>query len=155
MRLDYDWPTIVETPNGWAIEFRVIPDGEALRGQLVFFEPELKKNAVYVEMFDCVEADALRGQHCCRTVVHGELDWSPAVHDQANGRVHRDGQKEPVIAYYMQTDSGSDPVIADTLGLKRQQASGIRDPSGAAFVPRTDENAIASLAEAYLRQTGK
>lgn len=65
-------------------------------------------------------------QHCCRTVVFGELDWSPAVHEQAAGRVHRDGQPDPVMAYYCLSDEGSDPVIADALGLKEHQSRGVR-----------------------------
>jgi len=30
-------------------------------------------------------------QHVCKTVVYGELDWSPGVHEQGVGRVFRDG----------------------------------------------------------------
>ncbi len=66
----------------------------------------------------------------CTTVVHGELDWSPAVHDQCNGRLHRDGQDAEVTAYYPVSDEGSDPVISDTLGIKRSQMDGVRDPMG-------------------------
>lgn len=73
--------------------------------------------------------DGLQG--CCRTVVFGELDWSPAVHEQAIGRVHRDGQGDPVAAYFLVADSGSDPVIADTLQIKKGQIQGIRDPDAA------------------------
>jgi len=66
-------------------------------------------------------------QRVCRTVVFGELDWSPGVHTQCIGRVHRDGQPEKVVAYYLLADSGSDPVVADVLGLKRQQLELVRD----------------------------
>lgn len=68
-------------------------------------------------------------QFVSKTVVHGELDWSPAVHDQSDGRVFRDGQKDPVTSWYLTTDSGSDPVIIGVLGLKKSQAVGIVDPN--------------------------
>jgi hypothetical protein len=40
-------------------------------------------------------------QSCCSTLVFGELDWSPGVHGQCEGRMDRDGQKESVTAYYL------------------------------------------------------
>lgn len=91
-------------------------------------------------------------QHCCRTVVFGELDWSPGVHEQACGRVHRDGQTDPVMAYFLVSDSGSDPVVADVLGIKRDQMEGIRDPQ-ASLMERleTDENRVRRLAESFLK----
>lgn len=67
-------------------------------------------------------------QKVCRTVVIGELDWSPAVMDQCVGRVFRDGQTDPVTAYFLVADDGADPLIAEKLGLKRAQAEGIRNP---------------------------
>ena len=69
-------------------------------------------------------------QDVCRTVVFGELDWSPGVHEQCVGRIYRDGQPEPVMAYFLIADDGADPFIADVLGLKRQQIEGIRTPEG-------------------------
>lgn len=95
--------------------------------------------------------DGLQGH--CRTVVFGELDWSPGVHDQAIGRVHRDGQGEPVVAYYLVSDSGSDPVLMDALGIKREQADGVRDPD-AKLVQTVKVDAARTLAESYLRQRG-
>jgi SNF2 family DNA or RNA helicase len=95
-------------------------------------------------------------QEAARTVVFGELDWSPAVHEQCIGRLARDGQDEPVAAYYLVTDNGSDPVLADVLGLKRQQLEGLRDPN-ADLIQRLDgggDQNIRKLAEAYLRQRG-
>lgn len=68
-------------------------------------------------------------QHACRTVVFGELDWSAGVHEQCEGRVYRDGQQDPVLAYYLLSDEGSDPIMADVLGVKRQQLEGVRDPA--------------------------
>lgn len=67
-------------------------------------------------------------QKVCRTVVFAELDWSPGIHEQCMGRVFRDGQPDPVTAYFMVSDGGADPVIAERLGLKSEQIDGIRDP---------------------------
>jgi SNF2 family DNA or RNA helicase len=94
-------------------------------------------------------------QHCCRTLVHGELDWSPAVHEQADGRVNRDGQKDAVLSYRLLADSGSDPVVADTLGLKRAQLVGIKDPYGG-IIERleTDGEHAKKLAQAHLERIG-
>ena len=94
-------------------------------------------------------------QHCCRTVVFGELDWSPGVHDQNAGRIHRDGQKDPVMAYFLISEFGADPIMADVLGVKRSQMQGIRDPE-ADLIQRSgsgDHNAK-KLAEHFLKQRG-
>lgn len=98
--------------------------------------------------------DGLQGQ--CRNVVFGELDWSPGVHEQAVGRVHRDGQEEPVVSYFLVSDEGSDPVVMDVLGLKREQVEGIRNPT-ADLLERleTGEDRIKKLAAAYLEKAGK
>lgn len=61
-------------------------------------------------------------------LVFGELDWSPATHDQCIGRLARDGQEATVAAYYLVAEEGSDPVISSVLQLKRQQAEPIRNP---------------------------
>lgn len=66
-------------------------------------------------------------QERCSTVVIGELDWSPKVHEQLEQRIDRDGQKEPVMILYPVSDGGSDPVIMDLCGLKNSQANGIMD----------------------------
>lgn len=70
--------------------------------------------------------DGLQG--CCKVVVFGELDWSPAVHLQFAGRVHRDGQKEPVTAYFLVSESGADPLMLEVLGIKANQINGITEP---------------------------
>ena len=91
----------------------------------------------------------------CTTIVFGELDWSPAVHDQNIGRVHRDGQADHVTAYFLIADSGSDPVVADTLGLKRAQIDGLQDPTGS-LVERLEAGGgnVKKMAEEYLKQRG-
>lgn len=94
-------------------------------------------------------------QQVCRTVVFGELDWSPGVHEQCTGRVYRDGQGDPVVAYYLLAEDGSDPVIADVLGVKRQQIEGVRDATDE-LVERleVDPHHVRRLAEAYLQRKG-
>lgn len=90
-------------------------------------------------------------QHACRTVVVGELDWSPVVHDQGIGRVDRDGQPDPVTAYFLISDVGSDPIVSDVCGAKRAQSSPIRDPH-AAMMQRAavDPQHVKRLAESFL-----
>ncbi|MCC7014760.1 MAG: DEAD/DEAH box helicase [Planctomycetes bacterium] len=92
-------------------------------------------------------------QEKCRCVVFGELDWSPGVHEQCIGRVHRPGQPDAVRAFFLHSDSGSDPLIVEVLGIKRAQAEGIRDPlaSGVEEVVDTTER-IRRLAESCLRR---
>lgn len=94
-------------------------------------------------------------QKCCRTVVFGEFDWSPGVHEQCIGRVYRDGQPDPVAAYFMLADSGVDPIIAEVIGLKREQVEGLRNAgkeSGDLERLERGDDGIRRLAEAY---TGK
>jgi SNF2 family DNA or RNA helicase len=94
-------------------------------------------------------------QQVCRTVVFGELDWSPGVHEQCIGRIHRDGQDEPVLAYFLLADAGSDPVVADINGIKRQQSEAIRDPHAELIEKLAlDGGHVRRLAAAYLEQRG-
>ena len=58
-------------------------------------------------------------------VVFGELDWSPAVHSQAEDRAHRIGQKDSVLCYYLVAPGGSDSEMQDALGLKVSQFVGL------------------------------
>lgn len=91
-------------------------------------------------------------QHRCKTVVVGELDWSPKVHDQLIGRVDRDGQKEQVTAIFLVSDEGSDPVIINLLGLKSSQSHGIIDPLTSPSEQFSDESRIKILAQNYLNR---
>jgi superfamily II DNA or RNA helicase len=97
--------------------------------------------------------DGLQGY--CNTVVFGELDWSPGVHEQCIGRVHRDGQDAPCSAYFLIAEDGSDPIIAEALGVKREQIEGVRNPNSA-LVERvnTGEANIQRLAREYLQRRG-
>lgn len=91
-------------------------------------------------------------QHRCRTVVVGELDWSPQVHEQLIGRVDRDGQTNQVTALFPVCDYGSDPVIIDLLGLKSSQAHGIANPFSSPTPTTTHDTRLKKLAERFLNK---
>lgn len=95
-------------------------------------------------------------QAVCHTVVIGELDWSPKVHEQFIGRANRDGQTEPVTVYYCVADEGSDPAIADVLGIKDAQSTGIVDPNAAAepVLAGSQTDTIRKLAADVLARAG-
>lgn len=89
-------------------------------------------------------------QHRCKTVVHGELDWSPKVHEQLRGRLRPHARTEPIDEFYVVADGGSDPLIAALHGLKASQAFGILDPGRGAQAVATDESRLKMLAQMYL-----
>ena len=94
-------------------------------------------------------------QKVCRTTVHAELDWSPGVHDQNWGRVYRDGQEQPVTSYMLIAEAGSDPIVADVLGIKNRQIEPVLDPNADLIekLAVKDDN-IRKLAERVLMQQG-
>ena len=71
----------------------------------------------------CVSLRAASGLNLQRAtcVVFGELDWSPAVHSQAEDRAHRIGQKDSLLCYYLVSPRGSDADMQEALGLKVSQ----------------------------------
>jgi len=87
-------------------------------------------------------------------VVFGELDWSPAIHEQVIGRLNRDGQQQQVTAIFLVSNGGSDPGIVEMLGLKSSQASGILDPLLGAQIQHKDSSRIKELARKYLKSKG-
>lgn len=95
-------------------------------------------------------------QEACRVAVFGELDWSPQVHEQAIGRLNRDGQVDPVLVYFLHTDSGSDPPIVETLQIKRGQSEPMMSKDGNLFAQTVDNGArIRRLAESVLAGRGR
>ncbi len=95
-------------------------------------------------------------QYVCRTAVVGELDWSSGVLEQCLGRLARDGQEHPVTGYYLIAEDGSDPVMVDTLGIKKQQIDGIRDPDKDIIekLQGTQGDHVKKLAQHYLDRLG-
>ncbi|MCP1674452.1 hypothetical protein J2T57_001554 [Natronocella acetinitrilica] len=89
-------------------------------------------------------------QYRCSTVVAGELDWSPKVHEQLVGRLYREGQTTVVDAIYLNTDDGSDPPMVELLGLKDAQSAAIIDPNAPVRRRHSDKGRIQALAERYL-----
>jgi SNF2 family DNA or RNA helicase len=92
-------------------------------------------------------------QHRCATGVHGELDWSPARHQQAEGRYHRDGQKVPCMSYYLVCDYGFDPIMTQVLGVKRAQASGLLQSTDDGVISNQSMKYIKDLANKYINGT--
>ena len=89
-------------------------------------------------------------QDVCSTIVIGELDWSPKVHEQIIGRLDRPGQKKVVDAIYCVTDFGSDPTVMGVLGVKSSQSHGIVDPLSEPAAQSNDTTRIRQLAEQFL-----
>ena len=89
-------------------------------------------------------------QHRCSVVVFGELDWSPGIHQQIIWRVDRDGQENPVTAFFLVSDEGSDPPIMDVLGIKASEATQIVDPHLGIQRVDTDTSNLQKLVQRYL-----
>ena len=60
-------------------------------------------------------------------VIFAELDWSPAIHRQAEDRLHRIGQKNTVFAYYLVGAGTLDDHVADILVDKSYEIDAIMD----------------------------
>ena len=80
----------------------------------------------------CISLRAASGLNLQRAtcVVFGELDWSPAVHSQAEDRAHRMGQKDSLLCYYLVSPRGSDQDMQEALGLKVSQFQLLMGDSG-------------------------
>jgi SNF2 family DNA or RNA helicase len=60
-------------------------------------------------------------------VIFAELDWSPAIHLQAEDRLHRIGQKNTVFAYYLIGNGTLDEHVAKVLVDKSYEIDTIMD----------------------------
>lgn len=94
--------------------------------------------------------DGLQG--VASVCIFGELDWSPAMHHQAIGRLARDGQENEVVAYYPISTVGSDPIIGGVLEEKRQQSEPfMAGGDGVLFTAQSEDTGrIKRLAQAIL-----
>lgn len=92
-------------------------------------------------------------QDSCSYVVFGELDWTPAIHDQVIGRLYRSGQERQVNAIFLVSDSGSDPVVTDIIGIKKAQQEGINNPLAIGTKQNSDDSIIKEFAKRYVEKT--
>lgn len=96
-------------------------------------------------------------QGVASNVIFGELDWSPGVHKQIMGRLHRPGQTRPVFGYFCVSDQGGDPAMRDVLNVKQMEAEMLINPEalvGAQKAPDMSGH-IRRLAESILHSHGK
>ena len=83
-----------------------------------------------------------------RYVIFAELDWSPAIHRQAEDRLHRIGQKNKVFAYYLVGKGTLDEHVADILVDKAYEIDTILDAKTESF--ENKERAKLILAQIHL-----
>jgi SNF2 family DNA or RNA helicase len=85
-------------------------------------------------------------QHRATCSVFAELDWSPAIHSQAEARIARIGVDETideVPSFYCVSSTGYDATMIDILGLKTSQFVGLMgdEPEDAKEQEESDERA--------------
>ena len=56
-----------------------------------------------------------------------ELEWTPAMHDQAEDRCHRIGQRDAVTAWYLLAAETIDETMAKLIQRKRQVVAAVTD----------------------------
>lgn len=94
--------------------------------------------------------DGLQFVSC--TAVVAELDWTWAVVKQNVGRIARSGQTRPCNAYFAVTEFGSDPIVSQVLGIKKDQLNGFLGEKMTGPQRSIDDaNAIKLMAKSFLR----
>ena len=108
----------------------------------------------------CISLRAASGLNLQRAscVVFGELDWSPAVHSQAEDRAHRIGQEDSLLCYYLVSPKGSDMDMQEALGLKVSQFVGLMGdapatPEEMAYSANAARRHVQRLAERLERES--
>ena len=66
-------------------------------------------------------------------VIFAELDWTPAIHRQAEDRLHRIGQKNTVFAYYLIGKRTLDEHVANILVDKSYEIDAIMDQNNDSY----------------------
>ena len=56
-----------------------------------------------------------------------ELEWTPAMHDQAEDRCHRIGQDDAVTAWYLLAAGTIDETMARLIAAKREHVAAVTD----------------------------
>jgi SWI/SNF-related matrix-associated actin-dependent regulator of chromatin subfamily A-like protein 1 len=77
-----------------------------------------------------------------------ELEWTPAMHDQAEDRLHRMGQRDAVTAWYLLADATIDEHMAELVAAKRGIVDAVTD--GRVL----DQESLVDQLVARLRETG-
>lgn len=97
-------------------------------------------------------------QDVCNTCVYAEPDWSPSVHIQCTGRLWRelsigDGTMNQVLEIFLLAEDGSDPAMAEILGIKTSQLEGLMRPGdeSAEFL-EVDPNRIKTMLLDYAKR---
>lgn len=118
---------------------------------------EFCKGGAQVLLLSNRSGEGLDGlQYASHIGVFAELDWSWTAHKQFMGRLARDGQQHRVLFYFPHTDDGSDPVMVQTLGIKRDQGERLINPEAPAVeMMQVDKDHIRSLAMNWLERKGK
>ena len=86
-------------------------------------------------------------------VIFAELDWSPAIHLQAEDRLHRIGQKNTVFAYYLIGNGTLDDHVASILVDKSYEIDAIMDEKKETF--ENNEKAKLILAQIHDKISSK
>ena len=84
-------------------------------------------------------------------VLFAELDWSPAIHRQAEDRLHRIGQKNTVFAYYLIGSGTLDDHVADVLVDKSYEIDDIMDDASEEYENRTKAEMILAQIQDKIR----
>jgi len=86
-------------------------------------------------------------------VIFAEMDWSPAIHLQAEDRLHRIGQKNTVFAYYLIGSGTLDDHVANVLVNKSFEIDSIMDDVKESFENKDKAELI--LAQIHDKLTAK
>ncbi len=86
-------------------------------------------------------------------VIFAEMDWSPAIHQQAEDRLHRIGQKNTVFAYYLIGKGTLDDHVANVLVDKSFEIDSIMDDVKESFENKDKAELI--LAQIHDKLTAK
>ena len=88
-------------------------------------------------------------------VIFAELDWSPAIHRQAEDRLHRIGQKNTVFAYYLIGNGTLDDHVAKILVDKSFEIDSVMDKTTESFENKEKAELILAQIHDKLNTTQK